>query len=86
MSEIPPGLQLCPTRIDAAPVLFAHVVSPQKCQQRQRDSYHKCFTCVHNNAQVWLMWQCVARARAERARGCSLVLASRAEGQFFADA
>ena len=52
MNENPPGLQLCPTRIDAAPVLFAHVVSPQMCQQRQRDSYHTCFTCVHNNAQV----------------------------------
>jgi hypothetical protein len=52
MNENPPGLQLCPTRIDAAPMLFAHVVSPQMCQQRQRDSYHKCFTCVHNNAQV----------------------------------
>ena len=52
MSEIPQGLQLCPTRIDAAPVLFAHTVSPQMCQQRQRDQYHKCFTCVHNNAQV----------------------------------
>ena len=52
MSELPQGLQLCPTRIDAAPVLFAHVVSPQMCQQRQRDHYHKCFTCVHNNAQA----------------------------------
>jgi hypothetical protein len=21
------------------------------CQQRQREHYHKCFTCVHNNAR-----------------------------------
>ena len=62
MNENPPGLQLCPTRIDAAPVLFAHVVSPQMCQQRQRDHYHKCFPCVHNNAQVD-----AKRAVAERA-------------------
>jgi hypothetical protein len=52
MSDIPEGLQLGPTRVDAAPVLFAHTVSPQMCQQRQRDHYHKCFTCVHNNSQA----------------------------------
>jgi hypothetical protein len=43
-------LRTCPTRIDGAPVLFAHRVSRGQCQDRQRGRYHKCFTCVHNNA------------------------------------
>ena len=40
----------CPTRIDGVATLFAHTVSRSQCQSRQRDSFHKCFTCVHNNA------------------------------------
>jgi hypothetical protein len=50
ISDIPNGMHVCPTRIDAAPVLFAHTVTTPMCQQRQREHYHKCFTCVHNNA------------------------------------
>ena len=50
--EQPTGLQICPTRIDGAPVLFAHKVNASQCQDRQRGHYHKCFTCVHNNAYV----------------------------------
>ena len=46
------GLRVCPTRIDHAPVLFAHKVGPTQCQDRQRGHYHKCFTCAHNNAYV----------------------------------
>ena len=46
------GLQLCPTRVDGAPVLFAHKVDAGQCQDRQRGHYHKCFTCVNNNAYV----------------------------------
>ena len=46
------GLQLCPTRIDGAPVLFAHKVTQGQCQDRQRGQYHKCFTCAYNNAYV----------------------------------
>jgi hypothetical protein len=41
-------LQICPTRIDAAPVLFAHKVDRARCQERQRQRYHKCFTCAWN--------------------------------------
>lgn len=52
MPEPTSGLQLCPTRVDGAPVLFAHKVSQSQCQDRQRGQYHKCFTCVHNNAYV----------------------------------
>lgn len=45
-------LQMCPTRVDGAPVLFAHKVTQGQCQDRQRGSYHKCFTCAFNNAYV----------------------------------
>jgi hypothetical protein len=48
------ALQLCPTRIDAQPVLFAHKVTRGQCQDRQRGRYHKCFTCAYNNAYVAL--------------------------------
>ena len=50
--EEPQDLRFCPTRIDAAPVLFAHKVSEGQCQDRQRGQYHKCFTCAFNNAHV----------------------------------
>ncbi|MBK7878766.1 MAG: hypothetical protein IPJ77_24165 [Planctomycetes bacterium] len=50
--EQPSGLQICPTRIDGAPVLFAHKVTQGQCQDRQRGHYHKCFTCAFNNAFV----------------------------------
>lgn len=50
--EEPQDLRLCPTRIDAAPVLFAHKVTDGQCQDRQRGHYHKCFTCAWNNAYV----------------------------------
>ena len=52
MAEPSPSLHLCPTRIDGAPVLFAHKVTQGQCQDRQRGQYHKCFTCVYNNAYV----------------------------------
>ena len=44
------GLQMCPTRIDGHRVLFAHKLTGAQCQDRQRGQYHKCWTCVHNNA------------------------------------
>jgi len=43
-------LQLCPTRIDGVQALLAHKVTHAQCQERQRGSYHKCFTCTFNNA------------------------------------
>lgn len=45
-------LHICPTRVDGAPALFAHKVTAGQCQDRQRGAYHKCFTCVFNNAYV----------------------------------
>ena len=53
MSQSPQGQsRVCPTRIDDRPVLFAHRVSAAGCQGRQRGSYHKCYTCVFNNARA----------------------------------
>jgi hypothetical protein len=52
MNDPTTGLQHCPTRIDGAPVLFAHKVTQGQCQDRQRGQYHKCFTCAYNNAYV----------------------------------
>jgi hypothetical protein len=46
------GLRVCPTRIDGSPVLFAHKVDKPRCQERQRQRYHKCFTCAYNNNYV----------------------------------
>ena len=52
MSDSTNELRMCPTRIDAAPVLFAHKVTDGQCQDRQRGHYHKCFTCAFNNVYV----------------------------------
>jgi hypothetical protein len=52
MAESTSSLQLCPTRVDGASVLFAHKVTQGQCQDRQRGQYHKCFTCAYNNAYV----------------------------------
>jgi|688.fasta_scaffold00538_28 hypothetical protein len=46
------GLQLCPTPVDGHHALFAHKISSSLCQDRQRGSYHKCWTCQYNNAWV----------------------------------
>jgi hypothetical protein len=50
MAESP--LRVCPTRSDGTPALVAHKVDPARCQERQRQHYHKCFTCAWNNAHV----------------------------------
>ena len=50
MTDSDQALRLCPTRIDGTPVLFAHKVNGEQCQDRQRGRYHKCFTCRFNNA------------------------------------
>lgn len=47
-----PQLRVCPTRSDGTPALVAHKVDPARCQERQRQHYHKCFTCAWNNAHV----------------------------------
>lgn len=42
--------RVCPTRIDGETALFAHKVTLDKCNERQRGRYHKCYTCVHNHS------------------------------------
>ncbi|MFN0206258.1 MAG: hypothetical protein ACKVS6_08075 [Planctomycetota bacterium] len=41
--------RVCPTRVSAAPTLIAHKITIPECQKRQRESYHKCWTCAHRN-------------------------------------
>jgi hypothetical protein len=45
-------LRQCPTRIDGAPVLFAHKVTCEQCLERQRALYHKCYSCAHSHGFV----------------------------------
>jgi hypothetical protein len=40
-------LRQCPTRASGAPALIAHWITPATCLERQRASYHKCFTCQY---------------------------------------
>lgn len=61
MHTPPQGMRLCPTRIDTVETLVAHTITQSMCQTRQREHYHKCGTCEHNNARV-----------AERDRGVPL--------------
>jgi hypothetical protein len=51
MEDSPP-LRDCPTRTNGAEALFAHKVTQGVCQDRQRNRYHKCYTCGFNNARV----------------------------------
>lgn len=54
MANLVGDMRTCPTRIDRAPVLFAHRVTRSQCADRQRCGYHKCHTCSYNHAQVLL--------------------------------
>ncbi|MEZ6002868.1 MAG: hypothetical protein R3F17_04905 [Planctomycetota bacterium] len=65
MSDMYGTANVCPTRIDGQATLFAHQVSRAQCQSRQRDSFHKCFTCVHNNAYARANASKPARAEQE---------------------
>ena len=40
----------CPTRADGGDSLIAHSITLADCQKRQRELYHKCYTCVHQGA------------------------------------
>ncbi len=37
----------CPTRRDDRPALVAHEITTPMCHKRQRERYHKCYTCAH---------------------------------------
>jgi hypothetical protein len=49
MQITPPGMRVCPTRVDGEEALFAHVISTSTCQERQRGHFHKCPACSHRN-------------------------------------
>lgn len=46
-------------------MLFTHKVDRVKCQERQRQHYHKCMTCAWNNNYVALNGKPKAPAKAE---------------------
>jgi len=52
MGKAHEGNQLCPSREGGSESLIAHWITPSRCQTRQRELYHKCFTCVHRNGYV----------------------------------
>ena len=39
----------CPTRRDGLEALIAQTVTPSMCQSRQRNSYHKCWSCARRD-------------------------------------
>jgi len=47
LAEAPAERRLCPTRTSGAHSLIAHWITPATCFERQRKSYHKCFTCQY---------------------------------------
>jgi hypothetical protein len=51
MPNPPQGMRQCPTRVDDAPVLIAHTITIAECQKRQREHFHRCPTCIHQNAR-----------------------------------
>jgi hypothetical protein len=40
------GFRTCPTRVSPVLPVIAHRITAPTCQQRQRDFYHKCWTCL----------------------------------------
>lgn len=49
MQHPPEGMRLCPTRTDLTETLIAHTITLTECQKRQREHFHRCPTCVHQN-------------------------------------
>ena len=68
-SSLPRGMRLCPTRIDAEHTLVAHTIKQSMCQTRQREHYHKCGTCEHNNARVAEVARTAPKAAAAKGEG-----------------
>src|SRR5262245_23427363 len=52
MPNTPAGMRQCPTRADGTHALFAHVIAPSTCQERQRGFYHKCPSCSFYNLRA----------------------------------
>jgi len=51
MTNPPEGMRLCPTRTNGEATIIAHVITETECQKRQREHFHKCPTCIHQNAR-----------------------------------
>lgn len=47
MTEPASQRRLCPNRSSGAHSLIAHWITPDTCLTRQRQGYHKCFTCAY---------------------------------------
>jgi hypothetical protein len=43
------GLRTCPTRVAPGPPVISHLITVGTCQRRQREFFHKCWTCAHSN-------------------------------------
>lgn len=52
MQEPTQAWRQCPTRPDGGEVLIEHRISGSTCQARQRKTYHKCFSCVHQSGAL----------------------------------
>lgn len=56
VAEQKTNVRACPTRIqaagpdEAARPTITHLINIPECQKRQREMYHKCWTCSHANA------------------------------------
>ena len=47
----PNGWLRCPTPVSSHRPLIAHQISKETCHARQRELYHKCFTCMNSALQ-----------------------------------
>jgi len=45
----------CPTRVDPGPPLISHQIKVAVCLKRQREYFHKCWTCAFSNRRVDLL-------------------------------
>jgi hypothetical protein len=58
----------CPTPRDATEPRFAHRISVSRCQDQQRNCFHKCYSCEWNNSYQALKARDERTKRPARAR------------------
>ncbi|MBL8695070.1 MAG: hypothetical protein JNJ88_13330 [Planctomycetes bacterium] len=58
----------CPTRGMVGAALIAHRITASECQKRQRELYHKCWTCVFANRFAGTPMRVAAEQAATAAR------------------
>ena len=49
------GWRTCPTRVVPGPPLISHQIKVAVCLKRQREYFHKCWTCAFSNRRVDLL-------------------------------